>query len=56
MRPRYKPPLKRRYFHSKPKIDKKDMVFVKNKIDTLHYKRIKQELENKEKKKLRSKF
>jgi len=50
MRPRYKPPLKRKFFHTKRKIDKKDMVFLKKKIEVIKQKKIKEELEEKEKK------
>jgi hypothetical protein len=50
MRPRYKPPLKKRYFHTKRKIDKKDMIVTKKKIESINQKRLKRELEDKEKK------
>jgi hypothetical protein len=33
MRPRYRPPRKKRYFHTKPKIDKRDMTILKKKVD-----------------------
>ena len=52
MRPRYKPPLKRKYFHTKRKIDKKDMAFLKKKIEVMQQKKIKKELEEREKKKI----
>jgi hypothetical protein len=50
MRPSYKPPVNKKYFHTKRKIDKKDMIFLKNKIEIIKQKRIKKELEEKEKK------
>ena len=40
MRPRYEPPLKRKYFHKKRKINKKDMVTLKKRIDQINQKRI----------------
>ena len=52
MRPRYKPPLKKRYFHTKRKIDKKDMAVIKKKIAIINQKRLKKELEDKGKKTL----
>lgn len=47
MRPRYKLPLNKKYFHTKRKIDKKDMIFLKNKIEIIKQKKIKKELEKK---------
>ena len=52
MRPRYKPPLKRKYFHTKRKIGKKDMAFLKKKIEVMKQKKIKEELKEREKKRL----
>jgi len=52
MRPRYKPPLYRKYFHTKRKIDRKDMSFLKKRIAFLNKKKIKRELK-KEKKLIR---
>ncbi len=49
MRPRYKPPLYRKYFHTKRKIDKKDMPFLRKRIAFLNQKKTKRELEKKEK-------
>lgn len=45
MRPRYKPPLKRRYFHKKQIINKKDIAFLKKRIEVLNKKKIRKELE-----------
>jgi len=45
MRPRYRPPLHKRYFHKKQIINKKDMVFLKERIEVLNKKKIKKELE-----------
>ena len=45
MRPRYKPPLKRRYFHTKPKIDNRDMTILKRKIQVIKQKKNKKEPE-----------
>lgn len=47
MRPRYKPPLYRKYFHSKRKIDKKDLSFLKKRIANLNQKKVKREQEKK---------
>jgi hypothetical protein len=47
MRPRYTTPLNKRYFHKKRKIDKKDMVFLKKKIDIIKQKKIMRELKEK---------
>jgi hypothetical protein len=51
MRPRTKPPVNRRYFHTKRKIEKKDVAVLKKKIQVLHDKKIKKEFEDKKKKK-----
>ena len=45
MRPSYKHPLNKKYFHTKRKIDKKDMIFLKSKIEIMKQKKIKAELE-----------
>lgn len=45
MRSRSRPGLNRRYFHTNPRIDKRDMNVVKKKIEALHQKKIKKELE-----------
>jgi len=52
MRPRYKPPMNRRYFHTKRRIDKIDLNFLKKKIEIMNKKKIQKELDEKEKKKL----
>ena len=51
MRPRTRPPLNRRYFHTKQKVDKKDIAVLKRKIEVINQKKYKKELKNKEKKK-----
>jgi hypothetical protein len=38
MRPRYKPPRHKRYFHTKPRIDNRDMAILKKKIFTIKQK------------------
>ena len=45
MRSRYRPPIKRRYFHTKPRIDKRDMTVLKRKIEVIKQKKDKKELE-----------
>ena len=45
MKPTYKPPLNRRYFHTKPKIDKRDIAILKRKIEHINQKKDKKELE-----------
>jgi len=50
MRPRYKPPVNRRYFHTKRKIDNKDLLVLKKKIDIMNQRKNKKQLEEKEKK------
>ncbi|HEC81245.1 MAG TPA: hypothetical protein ENI42_02300 [Thermoplasmatales archaeon] len=52
-RTRWTPPLKRKYFHTQPKISKKDTATLKTKIELLRQKKIKEELENRRKKRLR---
>lgn len=52
MRPRHKPPLNRKFFHSKRKLDKKDINVIKKKIQSINNKKTKRELE--EKKRFRS--
>ncbi len=39
MRPRAKPPNNRKYFHTKRKMDKKDIAVLKKKIDNAHQKK-----------------
>jgi hypothetical protein len=41
MRPRFKPPLNKRYFHSKRKFDNKDMFGTKKRIENIKQKNIK---------------
>lgn len=43
MRPRYIAPLNNQYFHTKIKIDKRDMVILKRKIEKIRLKNIKNE-------------
>ena len=43
MRPRSKPPLNRRFFHTKPKKDSRDMARLKKTIQAIHQKKQKQE-------------
>jgi len=51
MRPTATPPLNRRYFHTQPSIDKKDIAVLKKKIEAINQKKHNKELEDKEKKK-----
>ena len=46
MRPRYKHPLNKKYLHIKRMIDKKDMVFLKKRIEIMKQKKIKDEKED----------
>ena len=48
MRRKGKLPLKKKYFHTKSKIDKKDIAFLKRKVETLKQKKIRHEAEKKE--------
>jgi len=43
MRPRYRPPRNKRYFHTKPKIDNRDMAILKRKIEVIKQKNNKKE-------------
>lgn len=45
MRPRTRRPINRRYFHKKPKIDKRDMTILKKKIEDLNLKKHKKMLD-----------
>ena len=47
MRKRSKPPMKRKYFHTRPKIDDRDTVFLKKKIGIIKQKKHKKDLEKK---------
>ena len=47
MRPTYKPPLKRKFFHKKRKLDKKDMAALKKRIEQINQKKILKELRKK---------
>lgn len=50
MRPRYRPPLNKRYFYTSRKIDKNDMAFLKKKLQVIKLKKKIEEQDNKEKK------
>lgn len=50
MRPRYKPPLNRKYFHTKRKIDRGDITDIKKRIDLINKKKMIRELKEKVKK------
>ena len=50
MRPRYRPPIKRKYFHKKPNIDKKDIVYLKKNIEVIKQRKTKQGLDKKDRK------
>jgi hypothetical protein len=39
MRPTYKPPLKRKYFHKKRKFNKKDIATLKKRIEKINQKK-----------------
>jgi len=39
MRPHYQPPRDKQYFHTKPKIDKRDMAALKKKIQIIQRKK-----------------
>ena len=52
MRPRYKTPMNRRYFHTKRKVDKKDLNYLKKKIEVINKKKIKEEINEKERRKV----
>jgi len=45
MRPRYRVPKNKRYFHTVPKIDKRDMTILKRKIEIITRKKEKKEVE-----------
>ena len=53
MRKRSIPPLNRNYFHTQPKISKKDTAVLKSKIEFLRQKKIKEELESRRRKRLK---
>jgi len=52
MRPTYKPPLKRKYYHKKRKISNKDMADVKKRIDKINQNKILKKLKIKRNKEL----
>lgn len=39
MRSAYQPPCNKKYFHTKPKIDKRDMAILKKKIQRVEWKK-----------------
>jgi hypothetical protein len=41
MRPRFKPPLNKRYFHTKRKIDNKDMALINKRLVKIRQRKIK---------------
>jgi hypothetical protein len=41
MRPRYKTPKNKKYFHTNPKIDNKDVIFTKSRIQMVRDKKLK---------------
>ena len=49
MRPTKRNPNNRRYFHSKPKRDKKDIAVLKKKLQNINNKKQSNKLKNKEK-------
>jgi hypothetical protein len=51
MRRKGKLPLKKKYFHTKRKIDRKDIAFLKRKVETIKQKKLKNKREKKEKRK-----
>ena len=51
MRPRYKPPRNKRYYHKKRRINKNDLNFLKKKIEIMNKRKIKKKFEEKEKRK-----
>jgi hypothetical protein len=51
MRPRYKPPMNKKYYHSKRIVDKSDLNFLKKKIEKINKIRIKKEFDEKDKRK-----
>ncbi len=51
MRPRYKPPRKQKFFHTKQRISKNDLNFLKKKIEILNKRKIKKEIDEKDKRK-----
>ena len=48
MKPSYKPPLKRKYFHTERKLETKDATFLKKKIELLNQKKLKRIQKRKE--------
>lgn len=45
MRPRYRPPINKKYFHTKPIIDNRDMTILKRKIEIIKQKKNHKELD-----------
>ena len=41
MRPRFKPPINKRYFHTKRKIDNKDMALINKRLEKIKQKKFK---------------
>jgi len=52
MRRKGKLPLKKKYFHTKRKIDKKDIAVLKRKVETIKQNKLNTKAEKKEKRKL----
>jgi hypothetical protein len=52
MRRKGKLPIKKKYFHTKRKIDEKDIAFIKRKVDTIKQKKLKDKPREKEKRKI----
>jgi len=48
MKPSYRPPLKRKYFHTERKLETKDTTFLKKKIELLNQKKLKRKQKHKE--------
>jgi hypothetical protein len=47
MKPRYRPPLNKRYFHTRPAKDRRDMQSLKSKINAINRDIWKKQLEQK---------
>jgi len=54
MRPRFQPPRNKKFFHTKPKQDQREMMRLKKRIEKIHYTKIKKELETKEKMRMKN--
>jgi len=52
MRSRTRPGLNKKYFHTKPRFNKRDITILKTKIEFINQRKLRNDLDSREKKKI----